>query len=391
MTILFWLINLSAVLSLGALVMTIWNLRLYRLPLRDNVSASPPSISVCIPARNEQRNLEACVRSLLDASTENAEILVYDDHSTDDTPTILERLCREDHRIRRVATKPLPPGWNGKQFGCDQMGRVATGDWLLFTDADVRFSPDALRSATSVAEQRQADLISTFPRQITGSIGEKLMLPMIMFILLSYLPMIRMRRTLDPAASAGCGQFLFVRRSAWHHAGGHAEFKSSMHDGIMLPRLLRQHGYRTDLFDGTQIASVRMYEGWLATWRGFAKNAYEGLGSPSLLIFLTVVHLLGHVLPWCVLVGALVIGFWSTGLIGLSVAACFLHLVQRYLIARRFEHNVSLTLAHPISISLMVLVQWYSAILHWSGRRSWRGRVLQADTGKSGSVICDDL
>lgn len=389
MTILFWLLNFSAFLSFGALVMTIWNFRLYRAAPNETTSTTLPPISVCVPARNEEENLEACVRSLLASGCENLEILVYDDHSADSTATILQRLCREDHRVRQVATKPLPPGWNGKQFGCDQMGRAATGDWILFTDADVRFTPDALRSAVSAAEHRQADLVSTFPRQITHSVVEKLMLPMIMFILLSYLPMIRMRRTLDPAASAGCGQFLFVRRSAWQHAGGHAEFKSSMHDGIMLPRLLRRHGYRTDLFDGTYIANVRMYHGWLATWRGFAKNAYEGLGSPGLLIFLTVIHTLGHILPWCVLIGAVALGVWTPALLGLCMLICTVHIVQRMLLARRFEQDVFLNFAHPISIMLMVLVQWHSAFLHWSGRRSWRGRIGESDAAEAIAVTSE--
>ncbi len=367
---------IAVVISALALAMTIANLGRYRSPPEAGPQVHAEQavlLSICIPARNEAANLEPCVRSLLGQSHRALEVVVYDDQSTDETPEILARLIAGDSRVRAVPTVPLPPGWVGKQWGCDQMGRAATGEWLLFTDADVRFAPTCLERTLAESRRSGADLLSTFPQEITGSLGEALLIPLIHFILFSYLPMGRMRATSDPSASAGCGQFLFARRSAWLEVGGHSAWRTSMHDGIRMPRAFRAAGRRTDLFDGTTLVSCRMYRGFLATWRGFAKNAYEGLGSVWLLILLTVLHLTGHVLPWVVLA----IAPWS----GISIAetaliaiAIVLQLSQRVLLASRFRQSFTSALLHPIGVLLMTAVQWYSLGLQVTGRRGWKGR-----------------
>ncbi|MBX3401999.1 MAG: glycosyltransferase [Phycisphaeraceae bacterium] len=370
-------------IAAGALAMTIWNLALYCRP-RADAPARAEMVTVCIPARNEERNLEVCVRAVLAQDHDALRVLVYDDGSTDGTADILDRLCRENVRVEACPVHPHPPGWVGKQFACDQMGLHAGGEYLLFIDADVRLAPDCIRRALDSAHQLRADLLSTFPRQVTGSIGEQLLVPMIHFILFSYLPFVRMRRTNDPAASAACGQFVLVQREAYLAAGGHASVRDSMHDGVKLPRVFRRAGFRTDLFDGTDLASCRMYEGLGATWRGFAKNAYEGLGSPGLLVFLTVLHLLGHVLPWVVLAWAAAAWIGEEGgpaaaspatmAVVLAALACTLNIVQRGLLSRRFAQGLLPVGAHPLGVLMMTAVQWYSSVLQLRGARAWRGR-----------------
>lgn len=374
-----------------ALTMTIINLNIYRRPARgpggDTSGADRPTISVCIPARNEESNLLACVSSILSSTRRDIEVLVYDDQSTDLTPRILRDLIASDPRVRAVPTEPLPSEWNGKQHACWQMSRHARGEFLAFTDADVRFAPDCLADALAFAHQRKADLVSTFPRQITGTLSERLAVPMIFFILFSYLPMPRMRSSNDPAASAACGQFIFVSRKAYDATGGHAAFKDSMHDGVKFPREVRKAGMHTDLFDGTHLLSVRMYRGLAQTWRGFGKNAFEGLGSVGLLVFITVVHLLAHVLPWVVVPWALVAHLWPqhlpmspdhapSAMAGAFALSCVLMAtVQRYLLARRFEQGLTPVLLHPVGVLFMTAIQWWSLYLAKTGKRAWRGRV----------------
>lgn len=373
-------------IAAGALAMTIWNLALYPRS-RADATARNMMVTVCIPARNEERNLEACVRGVLAQDHPELRVLIYDDGSTDGTADILARLCRENARIEACPTRPHPPGWIGKQFACDQMGRHAGGEWLLFIDADVRLAPDCIRRALDSAHALRADLLSTFPRQITGSISERLLVPMIHFILFSYLPFVRMRRTNDPAASAACGQFVLVKRESYLAAGGHASVRDSMHDGVKLPRVFRRNGLRTDLFDGTDLASCRMYEGLGATWRGFAKNAYEGLGSPALLVFLTALHMVGHVLPWATLAWAAAAGIGARGetagsspatmAVALAALACMLNILQRGLLSRRFAQGLLPVVAHPLGVLMMTAVQWYSLVLHIRGVRAWRGRAVR--------------
>ena len=391
MSVTAWLMAsaLCIVLATGAL--TLANLRRYRhrwtmdgrsgevaslaAPQADRQAG--PLVSVCIPARNEEANLEEVVRSLLAQDWPSLEVLVYDDQSTDATPAILARLCEQDARVRRADTHPLPSGWNGKQHACWRMSSQARGEWMLFTDADVRFEPGCVSRAVGEAEARGVGLLSTFPRQLVGSPGEALMVPMIFFLLFSYLPMGRMRRTSDPSASAGCGQFLFIRRDAYDATGGHEGFKGSMHDGIMLPRAVRRAEFRTDLFDATDLCRVRMYQGWSASWRGFAKNAYEGLGSVGQLVFLSVCTVTAHVLPWLVLViGATETVKFSNDWVLVVAGFCVLMgASQRAILAQRFGHPVTLALLHPFASAMMMGVQWHSLYLHVTGKRAWKGRV----------------
>jgi len=378
----------GAFLALFAMVMTLINLWYWPRPpaASAELPGGDPLVTVCVPARDEQNNIPGIAASLLAQTHPRTRILFYDDASTDATPRIIAGLCAAHPNIMSVATRPPPKGWNGKQHACWRMAQQAVearpGDtalpqahWLLFTDADVRFEPECIARVLRAAPRQSAQLISTFPREIVGSLAEALTVPMIFFILLSYLPFPRMRRTNDPSASAGCGQFLLVRADAYFACGGHEAFKDSMHDGIKLPRALRRAGYHTDLVDATDLCSCRMYLDAGQVWRGFTKNAYEGLGNPALLVVVTVLHAVGHLLPWLLLVLLLVFpeqiplpARW------LALLAVIINIVQRALILRRTGHKLWLALLHPVSIILLTTIQWYSFYLHLTGRRSWRGR-----------------
>lgn len=391
--IVWWMIAALAISAFALLLASI-NLRAFRpAPVEPAAEDQGWSVTICIPARDEAANLESCVRGVLAAAdadpTGRTTVMVYDDGSTDETPAILARLVAEDERVVAAAVDPLPEGWNGKQHACDAMGRQADTDWLLFTDADVRFEPDSLRrTRAALADQsrpgRPLAMLSAFPSERTGTIGESLVVPMIHVILLSYLPFRRMRRTLDPAASAACGQFILCRRDAWLEVGGHASIRESMHDGVRLPRVFRRGGYATDVFDGADIVSCRMYRGFGETWRGFTKNAYEGLGSPVLLLLLTVLHLGGQVAPWFValfgLLGAVGILDFGTATIPAVALACAVvaivaQLTLRARLATRFGQPWIGVALHPVGLVLLTAIQWWSLRLHLAGRRSWRGRV----------------
>lgn len=381
-----WLCGAALAAAAQPLLLSIVNMRRYRrAPALADVAGETRAlrVAVCIPARNERENIEACVRSVLASREVDVRAYVYDDESSDGTGEIVSRLAAEDPRVVIVPRRPLPAGWNGKQHACFRMaehgfGHDAALEWFLFTDADVRFEPDAVARALGFALRSKASLVSTVPREVTGSFGEMLLVPLIHFVLMSYLPIGRMRSTLDPAASAACGQFILVSRAAYRAAGegpdyGHAGFKDSMHDGVKFPRAVRRAGLRTDLFDGTESVSCRMYRGFGQTWRGFAKNAFEGLGSLALLVFITAYHALGQVLPWIVVALAGVARQWSPGA-SLAIAAIGCALLGRALLARRFRQSWWNVPLHVVSILVLAAVQWRSLWLDRTGRRSWKGR-----------------
>ena len=381
-----WLGAVSLVAALQPLLVGIANMKRYRpAPALADVAASTQSVrvAVCIPARNERENIEACVRSVLASREVDVRAYVYDDESTDGTGEILARLATEDARVVVVPRRALPAGWNGKQHACFRMAEHGfaydpTLEWFLFTDADVRFEPDAVARALGFAQRANAALVSTVPREVTGSVGEMLLIPLIHFVLMGYLPFGRMRATLDPAASAACGQFILVSRAAYRASGGHEGFRDSMHDGVKFPRAVRRAGLRTDLYDGTESVSCHMYRGFSQTWRGFAKNAFEGLGSLGLLIFITVWHVLGHLLPWLVLAAAVVHGMARedarTAQI-LAVLAIASGMLYRVLLSARFRQSWLNVPLHPVSIAMLTAVQWWSLWLDRTGRRGWKGRV----------------
>ena len=377
MTGLDWVMGFGFVMAAFPSILAMVNTRrLHQAPSSTEAEAGDELVSCCIPARNEEENLEACVKSLLAGGHEQVEILVYDDESDDGTPDILARLAAADPRVKAVPTRPLPAGFNGKQHACQAMGEFANGQWMLFTDADVRFEPGWLKRTLAVARSdERLGLLSAFPREIARTIGEMLMVPMIHVLLLGYLPMGRMRKTLEPAASAGCGQFLFARRTAWKESGGHEAFADSMHDGIRLPRSIRAAGWKTDLVDGTDLCNCRMYRGFGESFRGFTKNAYEGLGSIWILLLLSVIHLLGHLLPWGILAWNLFTGTWFAIASPLAIAAILVVLVMRIRLANRYRQPWLAIVLHPLAIFTTSLVQWWSLAVQLRGRRSWRGRV----------------
>ena len=383
-----WLCGAALAAAVQPLALSIVNMRRYApAPALDAVAGETAAVrvAVCVPARNERDNIEACVRSILASQAVDVRAYVYDDESTDGTGEIVARLAAEDPRVVVVPRRALPQGWNGKQHACFRMAEHGLAQdaeirWFLFTDADVRFEPDAVARALGFALRSGSALVSTVPREITGSVGEMTLVPLIHFVLMGYLPIGRMRSTLDPAASAACGQFILASAEAYRATGGHSGFKASMHDGVKFPRAVRKAGMRTDLYDGTESVSCRMYRGFAQTWRGFAKNAYEGLGSFGLLVFITAYHALGQVLPWIVLVLALAGGEWRAGAVCAGGAvACSLAL--RALLARRFRQsywNISL---HLVSMLMLSAVQWRSLWLDRTGRRGWKGRIAGTTAG----------
>src|SRR5207253_7927700 len=158
------------------------NVWLYRRPRR--LATGRPAVSVLLPARNEEREIAACIEAILASREIEIEMLVLDDHSDDRTSQIVAEIAQKDARVRLIASERLPDGWCGKQFACVQLARVARSDLLVFLDADVRVAPDGISRLVRFCMATGADLVSGVPRQITGTLLERLLIPLIHFVLL---------------------------------------------------------------------------------------------------------------------------------------------------------------------------------------------------------------
>lgn len=370
---------LALVLAALPTTLFLWNLPQLRAPGRKarNILEAPLSpldpISVLIPARNEEHNLRGALSAVLENRGVPFEVVVLDDHSEDNTAGIVHEFASADRRVRLESAPALPAGWCGKQHACHVLAQRARHPLLVFVDADVRLAPDALRRLAEFMAASPAALASGVPCQRTGTWLEKLLLPLIHFILLGFLPLWRMRRSRQPAYGAGCGQLLVARADAYFAAGGHAAIRDSLHDGLQLPRAFRRAGWATDLFDATAIATCRMYHSAAEVVAGLTKNAHEGLAHRVLIGPWTLLLLGGQVLPWLLLAAR------PTGPAAwLCLAACGCTLLPRTLAARRFRQSWLGACLHPLGVALFVGVQW------WAWGRSlrqrpatWKGRAYQ--------------
>jgi hypothetical protein len=335
-------------------------------------------VSILIPARDEEEAIGPCVEAALATQDAEVEVIVLDDGSQDGTAAVVDQIARRDPRVRLESAPALPPGWCGKQHACFALSRLARHDLLLFIDADVRLRPGAVAAAVGAMRATDADLVSGFPRQETGSFLEKLLIPLIHFVLLCYLPMRRMRSSPSPAYAAGCGQFFLARRTTYEKIDGHSAIRQSLHDGLKLPRAFRKAGFRTDLFDASYLADCRMYQGSAATWRGLAKNATEGMASPAAIIPWTVLLLGGQVLPPLLLM-VLLDASDQRATASLPLALCAIATaagyITRLVMALRLEHSWIGVVLHPLAVLLLVAVQWDALIRRTLGRPArWRGR-----------------
>jgi chlorobactene glucosyltransferase len=234
-------------------------------------------VSIVIPARNEARNIEACVRSVLSSTYPDFDVTVVDDGSTDGTGDIARRTAQDNSRLRVIESGALPEGWFGKQWACEWGARKSRGDILLFTDADTVHSPDLLTRSINMMLRRSADLFSVMGRQELGTFWERVIQPQV-FATMSVRyggteSITNSTRVKDKIAN---GQCLFVRRSSYDELGGHALVKSHVAEDLMMAQRYFANGKRVVLAEGTAQLSTRMYTSLRELIHGWGKNVFAG-------------------------------------------------------------------------------------------------------------------
>ncbi len=270
---------MAALPWLVAPVVTLW--RCSRSRSLDDVPDEPPPdsplVSVIVPARNEARNIEACVRSVLAARYPALEVIVVDDRSEDDTGAIVRRIASEDARLRVLDGTPLPDGWFGKQWACATGARQARGALLLFTDADTRHAPDLLPRSVNLLRSRAADLVTVFGHQELGTFWEKVIQPQVFSLLLARYggteSVNRSRSSIDKIAN---GQYLMLTRESYDALGGHEAVRDNVAEDLALAQRWFAAGRRTVLVLGIPQLATRMYESLGEIVRGWMKNVFAG-------------------------------------------------------------------------------------------------------------------
>jgi chlorobactene glucosyltransferase len=374
---------LSVVLILVGLNL-IANLRLLgrAAPMGRGPKSSRP-VSVLIPARDEVRNIERCLRSVLGQTYRAAEILVLDDYSADGTAEAVETVALRDRRLQLLRGEPLPQGWLGKSYGCHQLAESASGDWLLFTDADTDHDPTTLAWAIEAAEQNQADLVSLIPRPVTHSLGEQLLLPIIPFGLTALYPLALAQRLGVAQFGMAVGTFLLFDRQAYQRTGGHAAVRNEIAEDVALAGLVQRSGGRVVLLDGSDRLNVHFYQGFRESWHGLAKSAFAALRF-RLSLSLLMIAVYGFLFLWPVLV--LWMGLRGGHVEEQAMRLAGLHLLLNgglwYAVAARFRIPRTTALIYPITVLLTILLMLDSVRRAALGGIGWKRRVYDARRGQ---------
>ena len=346
MRLLAWLVGL---LTLHTAV----NASLLRRP--DGRPLTVPT-SVLLPVRDEAHRLEPCLRALL-AQPGGAELLILDDGSTDGTADLVRRVAGD--RVRLLTGAPLPAGWLGKPHACQQLADAAdpASEVLVFLDADVVLAPGGLAATVGLLDG--VDLVSPYPRQLAPGVT-RLVQPLLQWSWLTFLPLRRAERSPRASLSAANGQLLAVRRTSYDRAGGHAAVRAEVVEDVALLRAVKATGGRGGVADGTAVATCRMYDDWAGLTAGYAKS----------------LHTIPLVTP--VLLTALYVAPAVAALRGSRAGrnAYLLGVLGRVISARRTGGPVLDSLAHPVSVSVLVALTARSHLAHRRGGLSWKGRSL---------------
>lgn len=330
---------------------------------------NPPFLSILIPARNEEAVIARTVRAILMQTVQDFELIILDDQSDDDTQTQIWQTVRSDVRVQVVDGRPLPDGWLGKNWACHQLAQLAKGELLLFFDADVQLAPSALASLLMMQHRTQADLLTIWPTQQTQTWAERLVVPLLGFAILSYLPIWPVHHSrLAPFAAAN-GQCLLFTQNGYTQCGGHTAVKQNIVEDVALAKRIKQAGLRLWMADGNRLIGCRMYHNWSEVEAGFAKNILAGHGNSTLFLMLsTLFHWLIFLFPWLWLVAGG--GWWAVGLIILGIGL-------RWTTAVFTLQRPRDALLMPLSILLMTRIAMRSVRWHLSGTTSWKGRVVE--------------
>lgn len=352
-----------------------------RLRLRSPRAGFTPLVSVVIPARNEAEHIGPTVESMLAQTWARLEVIVVDDVSTDATAAVVRALAARDSRVRLVEGAPHPEGWLGKPWALQQGGEAATGELLLFVDADVRYAPEALEAIVAEAEEQSGtSMFFLFPLFEMRGFWENVLMPALPSGLFMGVPVWLSNRTTLPILGVGGGPGNLVRREAYEAIGRHARLRNAVIDDIGLARLVRAHGFRTRTLQADHLIRLRMYRGPGEIVEGFTKNSYMVFaGTLPRALVVTVIVPLTHLAPWFwagLAVSSLAAGTLPRGSAVLGATALALILLTRLALFGALGFSrASALLMQPLEVLvwhwIFLRSTWRLGVmrrLHWRGR-----------------------
>jgi chlorobactene glucosyltransferase len=356
----------------------ILNLKSLKTPRRDSkIPEAAPLVSVLVPARDEEKNIGNCLKSLQKQDYPNFEILVLDDNSVDNTAKIVDQVAASDDRVQLIRGEPLPEDWAGKPFACYQLAKKARGSWLLFVDADTTHASHMLRSVLTLALKLKTSLLSGFPRQLANSLPQKVAIPVLYFVIMSWVPLWWLHRSKQPKPSVAIGQFLLFPREEYWRIGGHKAVKSRILEDVWLGIETTRCGGRHIAVDLSPVVSCNMYRSVGAMWEGFIKWLYSIAAMSRLALFgMLAAGYFFFLAPFYWLLNEFFVVATPTVWREVIIFQVAVILIMRGLTDNRFKEPAISALCHPFGFSFLV-----ASALYAGGRRvvgasvSWKKRL----------------
>jgi chlorobactene glucosyltransferase len=324
-----------------------------------------PKISILIPARDEENNLKNILGDLKRLDYKNFEVIVCNDHSTDKTLEVLNHYKSVIPQLQYFTNEPLPDGWIGKNFACYKLAQRASGNWLLFLDADVRVKPQLLKKAITYVKNWNVKLLSVFPEQIIRTTGEWKTIPVMNWILLSFLMLPSVKNKSFSSLSAANGQMMFFEAENYNKNQWHYMVKDKNVEDITIARQMKKKRYPISVLLGNNDILCRMYHNYKSALNGFSLNVHQFFVGSRLwmVLFLLVTWFR---LPF----------YLFSGQYGLLLLSMFLILLMKYMISglSRFSFKKNMEF-HPDQLWAFTLMVFYNLKNYRQKRIEWKDRV----------------
>jgi glycosyltransferase involved in cell wall biosynthesis len=324
-------------------------------------------VSVLVPARNEEKNIADLLTDIKLQPYRNIEVIVFDDQSEDMTSAIVNQYVEEDPRFSLISSGSLPGGWLGKNHACHTLASAATGDYLLFLDADVRVSGNLISDSVIFSEKSKTDLVSIFPMQRIISRGEWATVPNMNYILVSLLPLFLVRHSRFPSLAAANGQFMFFRADAYRNLMPHEKMKENKVEDILIARYFKKKGLTVSCLLGDERISCRMYSRFRDAVNGFSKNVAEFFGGSHLVA----------IIFWLITTFGFIIVLMELPLY-VFLLYLFLYFITRMAISFSGKQNVikSILCILPLQISMGLFIV-KSLTNRFYRNYKWKGREIK--------------
>ncbi len=329
-----------------------------------NNSAAEEKVSVLIPARNEEKNISVIIDALKNQSYKSLEVIIIDDNSADSTFEIAEKKIGTDERFRIIKGFDPEAGWLGKNFACNRLAAESSGRYLLFMDADVIPAPDAVKNAINTLMLTGKDALSVFPSQINITFGEKIIVPLMKWFLLSFLPLSLAGNSKSEHLTAANGQFMLFKRESYMNSGGHKAVRDCVVEDMQIARNLKKNGFTISVYTGGSDVFCRMYPDFNEAMEGFTKNFFAGFNK-NIFVFAAM-----HLYVFAVNIGFILLSV-LTGYI-VFLLPVFLNRLSVSLITK--ESIILNILLAPLHSFVFLFTGFRSYIYTKKGIGKWKGR-----------------